>query len=229
MEKWNGFTIDKFVFNDRNKEVYNQEFLQALKMELAKLCGIRLTKEEFQWLENGAIRYIPLNYWEWLRQFTFDTNKINVFLDEEQHLQIEVVDKMYKASLTENERDGIDAFKKVDMSAYTKSVSGMFGGNEQKVKLRFANHLVGAVLDRFGRDSMIIKDGNEHFTVSVNVVVSQQFLAWVFGFGADAEILSPESAREEMKKYIMKMGKEFNYRKDLIVISNILCETRNVL
>ena len=91
----------RFVFNDRNKEVYNQEFLKALKMELAKLCGLRLTKEEFAWLENGAIRYIPLSYWEWLRQFTFDTNKINVFLDEEQHLQIEVVDKMYKATLYE--------------------------------------------------------------------------------------------------------------------------------
>lgn len=110
------------------------------------------------------------------------------------------VDKMFKVSMTDIERDGIEEFKKVDMSAYTKSVFGMFGGNEQKVKLRFANHLVGAVLDRFGRETIVIKDGEEHFTVSVNVVVSQQFLAWVFGFGEDAEIISPEEVRNEMKK-----------------------------
>ncbi len=110
------------------------------------------------------------------------------------------VDKMFKVSMTDIERDGIEEFKKVDMSAYTKSVFGMFGGNEQKVKLRFANHLVGAVLDRFGRETIVIKDGEEHFTVSVNVVVSQQFLAWVFGFGEDAEIISPEEVRNEMQK-----------------------------
>ena len=111
--------------------------------------------------------------------------------------------------MTESEREGIEAFEKVDMSAYTKSVFGMFGGKEQKVKLRFSNHLVGAVLDRFGRDIMVIKDGDEHFTVSVNVVVSQQFLAWVFGFGEEAEIISPEEVRNEMKKQVAAVAKKY--------------------
>lgn len=110
------------------------------------------------------------------------------------------VDKMFRVSMTEDEREGLEEFRKVDMSAYTKSVFGMFGGNEQKVKLRFSNYLAGAVLDRFGRDTIIIKDGDEHFTVSVSVVVSRQFLAWVFGFGEDAEIISPDEVRDEMKK-----------------------------
>lgn len=110
------------------------------------------------------------------------------------------VDKMQKVSLTDEEREGLAEFEKTDMSAYTKTVFGMFGGEEQKVKLRFSNHLVGAVLDRFGRDSIIIKDGDEHFTVTVNVVVSPQFFGWVFGFGKDVEILSPEDVRTEMKK-----------------------------
>ena len=120
------------------------------------------------------------------------------------------VDKMFKVSITDNEREGIKDFEKVDMSAYTKSVFGMFGGNEQKVKLRFANHLVGAVLDRFGRDIIVIKDGDEHFTVSVNVVVSQQFLAWVFGFGDDVEIISPEDVRNEMKKQAEIIANKYN-------------------
>ncbi len=117
------------------------------------------------------------------------------------------VDKMEKVSLTDREREGIKEFEKVDMSAYTKTVFGMFGGEEQKVRLRFANHLVGAVLDRFGRDTIIIKDGDEHFTFTVNVVVSQQFLAWVFGFGNEAEIISPDEVREEMKKQAFAVAK----------------------
>lgn len=110
------------------------------------------------------------------------------------------VDKMQKVSLADGEREGLADFEKTDMSAYTKTVFGMFGGEEQKVKLRFSNHLVGAVLDRFGRDTIIIKDGDEHFTVTVTVVVSPQFFGWVFGFGKDVEIISPEEVRTEMKK-----------------------------
>lgn len=119
------------------------------------------------------------------------------------------VDKMYKVSMTENDREGTEEFKKVDMSAYTKSVFGMFGGNEQKVKLRFTNHLAGAVLDRFGQDIIIIRDGDEHFTVTVNVAVSQQFLAWVFGFGTEAEIISPEEVRKEMQNQAEKITKMY--------------------
>ena len=92
---------------------------------------------------------------------------------------------------------GKDAFRKVDMSADSQRVCGMFRGDEYKVKLRFANHLAGAVIDRFGKDAMLIRDGEEHFTVTIEAAVSPQFFAWVFGFGPEAEILSPESVRRE--------------------------------
>ena len=109
------------------------------------------------------------------------------------------VDKMAKVSLADDEREGTEEFEKVDMSAYTKSVFGMFGGKETKVKLRFSNHLAGVVIDRFGRDIMMISDGDTHFTVTLCVVASQHFLAWLFGFGTEVEIISPASLREEMK------------------------------
>ncbi|MBQ6932432.1 MAG: WYL domain-containing protein, partial [Clostridia bacterium] len=92
-----------------------------------------------------------------------------------------------------------------DMSAYTKSVFGMFGGEEQRVKLRFANHLAGVMIDRFGKDTMLIPDGNEKFTINVDVVPSTHFLAWVFGFGTEAEILSPESVKDEMKNQLKQL------------------------
>lgn len=119
------------------------------------------------------------------------------------------VDKMQKVTLTDGEREGLAEFEKTDMSAYTKTVFGMFGGDEQKVKLRFTNHLVGAVLDRFGRDTIIIKNGDEHFTVTVNVVVSPQFFGWVFGFGKEVEIISPEDVRLEMKKQAKEICKNY--------------------
>jgi len=76
----------------------------------------------------------------------------------------------------------------------------MFSGEEQTVRLRFANHLVGAVLDRFGKDVIVVADGPEHFKVTLNVVTSPKFYAWLFGFGTEVEILSPPSARQEMQR-----------------------------
>lgn len=115
------------------------------------------------------------------------------------------VDKMYGVTMTDEKREGTEVFEKTDMSSYTKSVFGMFGGKEEKVKLRFANHLAGAVIDRFGKDSMLIKDGENHFTISADIVVSPQFFAWVFGFGTDAEVISPENVREKMKNQIQSV------------------------
>lgn len=119
------------------------------------------------------------------------------------------VDKMHGVSMLDEERDGTQAFQKIDMSAYSKSVFGMFGGNEQSVKMRFANYLAGAVIDRFGRDTIILPDGGEHFTVNVNVAVSGQFYAWVFGFGTDAEIIAPADIREGMKERAQKIIEKY--------------------
>lgn len=120
------------------------------------------------------------------------------------------VDKMAEISAAEKCRDGKNAFKKIDMAQYSKEVFGMFTGEIQTVKLRFANHLVGAAIDRFGRDIMIIASDGEHFTVSVDVAVSPQFYAWVFGFGTEVEILSPEPVRAEFKERLLELSKLYN-------------------
>lgn len=112
------------------------------------------------------------------------------------------VDKMESISLLDEERDGLDAYEKLDMAVYARKTFGMFTGEETNVKLRFENHLVGAVLDRLGRDSMLVADGSDHFTVRTDVVVSPQFFAWVLGFGASAQILGPDHVVSAMKEHI---------------------------
>ena len=108
------------------------------------------------------------------------------------------VDKMTNIESAETERSGKELFAGMDMSSYSKQVFGMFTGSEQTVKLRFENRLAGAVIDRFGKEVMLIPDGEEHFTVSADIAVSPQFYAWVFGFGTAVEILAPDSARREL-------------------------------
>ncbi len=112
------------------------------------------------------------------------------------------VDKMTEISSTEEDRDGLDAYQALDMAVYARKVFGMFSGEEESVQLRFENHLVGAVLDRLGQDVFIIADGDDHFTVRADVVVSPQFFAWVTGFGAAAQIIGPDDVVEKMRQHI---------------------------
>lgn len=116
------------------------------------------------------------------------------------------VDKMANIGLTEEERDGQESYAAFDLAAYSRKVFGMFSGEDVAVTLRFENSLVGAVLDRLGREAMLIPDGEEHFTVRCEVALSPLFYAWVFGFGEKARILSPESVVQGMREHIERVS-----------------------
>lgn len=112
------------------------------------------------------------------------------------------VDKMVDISAADAPRDGQEAYEALDMGVYARKVFGMFSGKEERVRMRFDNHLVGAVMDRLGRDVMLVPDGDSHFLVSADVVVSPQFFAWVLGFGALAQITGPETVVRQMAEHL---------------------------
>ncbi len=88
------------------------------------------------------------------------------------------------------------------MARYTTQTFSMFGGEAERLTLEFSNHLIGVVIDRFGKDIPIRKADKEHFRVSVEIVISEQFFGWLFGLGTGARIVSPQSAAERMKKLL---------------------------
>ena len=46
-------------------------------------------------------RFLPRVYWEWLSSFRFQPEKVSIHLDEDRHLNIEITDYLYKATLYE--------------------------------------------------------------------------------------------------------------------------------
>ncbi len=115
------------------------------------------------------------------------------------------VDRMTRISQLSGPRDGKALFEKTDMSTYTTKVFNMFTGQERRVRLRFSERLVDPVVDRFGESAILIPDGEGHFTVTLDVVVSPQFYAWLAPFGRDAEILAPADVREGMVRQLREL------------------------
>ncbi len=112
------------------------------------------------------------------------------------------VDKMVSIQLTDAHRDGKEMFRSFDMGAYAETLFGMFSGAVEEVRLRFANRLAGAVIDRFGAGVSLIPDGDTHFTVCVRAAISEQFYGYLAGFGAAVEVLSPQSVVDGMRQHI---------------------------
>lgn len=120
------------------------------------------------------------------------------------------VDKMLHITLTKDVRDGKEQFKKFDMAVYAKKMFGMFGGSEENVKLECSNDLVGVIIDRFGKEVTIIPVDGEHFTINVDIEVSQQFLAWVVGLGAGAKVVLPENVVDMMREETKRLMEQYN-------------------
>ncbi len=116
------------------------------------------------------------------------------------------VDKMERIRLLKDERDGSELYKDFNPARYAKSVFSMFGGEECEVKLLVDNNFIGVIVDRFGSDLFIVKHDEHSFTVNVNVMLSPQFYAWVFGLGGGVRILAPERAILEFKDKISQLN-----------------------
>jgi len=109
------------------------------------------------------------------------------------------VDKMEAIRLTGEKRVFTEETKQFDPAAYSREVFGMYRGRRQRIKLRFENSLAGVVVDRFGRDIMLIPDGKDHFTLTADVSVSPNFLGWIAGFGGRAAVLFPQSVVDDYR------------------------------
>ena len=102
-------------------------------------------------------------------------------------------------------RDGAEQYRKTALTSTKQAkVFSMYHGETYKVKLRCINYLAGAVIDEFGKDVMLIPDGDNHFTFLADVEVSPPFYAWVATFGRRAKILGPEPVVEGMKEFLQK-------------------------
>ena len=75
--------------------------------------------------------------------------------------------------------------------------------------LRFKREFLGVVIDRFGTEISLRRDGG-FWRARVTVLVSGQFFGWLCGIGGDITIDGPEHVREAYKERLLLLAE--NYR-----------------
>ena len=107
------------------------------------------------------------------------------------------VDRMSDIALSTQARTPCPELTGKALTEHANRLFQMYSGDAVNVKMRFHKSLINVVIDRFGKDIMLIPDGEDHFNFTVNVAVSPMFLSWVMGFGSKAKILYPQAVVDQ--------------------------------
>ncbi len=136
-------------------------------------------------------------------------------LDENKELRTYRVDRMQDVKIL-LENDGRSFYSDYDeeyiklrkadqrIKGYLQRTFSMFSGEPTKVTMCFSNHLIDAVIDKFGIDNGTAYRpvGEDKFLVTTTVEVSDQFFGWLCGFHTDAKIVEPKEVAKQMKSYV---------------------------
>ena len=104
------------------------------------------------------------------------------------------VDKMTDIVVTSLAQQGRDVYPDFHIDTYGEKHFGMYTGREMNVTLRGRRDMAGVVWDRFGQEVILVPDGEEHFTVTLPVVLSPQFFGWLFGLDGGITLAAPAAA-----------------------------------
>lgn len=162
-------------------------------------------KKEMELRKNGALYEVS----PWALSWNDENYYLVAYDSLEQMIKHFRVDKMLNITVTAEKREGKSLFQTFDMAVYAKKMFGMFYAEEQTVKLKCANSLAGVIIDRFGKDVMLIPKDDSYFTVNVKVAVSLQFLAWIIGLGEDVKILEPKTVVDRMNGEINRLIRQY--------------------
>ncbi len=201
-----------FVAN-RIKTMNESIYYNVDKIHGAILADVKISFRYFEWTVEKQMHLKKSGKEYCISPWTLtwaDENYYLIGYDEEADMVKHYrVDKMLSIELTEEKRVGKEHFVDFNTANFAKKTFGMFGGEEQELRMEFENRFVGVVIDRFGKDVVIRKADETHFIVRVNVVVSPQFFGWLSGLGIGAKIVTPNAVRQEYKQFLQELLEQY--------------------
>lgn len=216
--KYEASQLQRQVYTAERIKTSNESiFYNVDNIHQAIASNVQISFQYFNWDVNkkqvlrkdGALYQVS----PWALSWDDENYYLIAFDSAEDKIKHFRVDKMLRIELLSDRREGKLSFQRFDMGAYAKKMFGMFSGEEETVKILCRNELAGVMIDRFGKDVMLVKVDAEHFYVNVKVAVSRQFLAWVIALGDGAKIIAPESVVMEVKKEIERLAIQYDLKK----------------
>lgn len=202
------------VISGRVKTMNESIYFNVDKLHEAIGCDSQIRFKYYQWNVKKEMELRKGGAWYEVSPWGLMWDDENYYLvgydGEEKKIKHYRVDKMLQISVMDKKREGKEEFKEFNMPRYAKSLFGVYGGEEMQITLEAKNEMAGVLIDRFGKEIIIMKVDDEHFQTRVNVAVSNQFLGWIMALGNGVKIVAPEDVVERMKKEIRLLSEMYN-------------------
>ncbi len=162
-------------------------------------------KKEMELRKNGAFYQVS----PWALCWDDENYYLIAYDTEAARIKHYRIDKMLRISSVDQKREGRDSFKDADLAGYTQKYYSMYEGLIETVRIECRNELANVVIDRFGKDIMMIPQDQEHFTVNVNVAMTKLFLGWIFALGDSARIVGPEHVLQQVAAEVRALAERY--------------------
>ena len=197
--------IDRRVKSMNETIYYN---VDAIQEAISK--GVQITFRYFDFGLDGKRKYREKDYQASPYGHCQDNENCYLLAHSPRHgITSYRVDRMTDITQLEEPRTPCPELTGKALVEHANRLFQMYSGEETAVKLRFHRSLVNVVFDRFGRDILLIPDGDDHFVFTVNVAVSPMFLSWVIGFGAKAKVLHPQSVVDSCRAMCLEALQQY--------------------
>ena len=201
------------VISGRVKTMNESIYYNVDKLHDAIGAGCQIRFKYYQWNVHKEMVLRKGGAWyqvsPWVLMWDNENYYLVAYDSEDQKIKHYRVDKMLEISVTDEKRLGQEAFGEFDMPRYSRSLFGMFGGDEVKVTLEVRNDLAGVMIDRFGKDIPMIPIDSERFKAIVTVAVSRQFLGWLIALGDGIRITGPDAVVAQMKEEAVRLANQY--------------------
>lgn len=188
--------IDRRVKSMNETIYYNVDAIQE-----AISLGVQITFRYFDWNLDGQRRYRDKDYTASPYGLCQDNENCYLLAHSPRHGVTHYrVDRMTDIVLTAEKRVPCPELTGARLVEHANQLFQMYSGDRASVKLRFHRSLTNVVIDRFGHDTMLIPEGDDHFTFLVDVAVSPMFLSWIIGFGDKAQIVYPQTVVDRCRE-----------------------------
>ena len=214
VSKYEGKQLQRqVVISGRVKAMNESIYYNVDKLHEAIGAGCQIRFKYYQWNVDKQMELRKDGAWyqvsPWALMWDDENYYLVAFDATDGKIKHYRVDKMLSISVTKEKRLGQEQFKRFDMPRYTKSLFGMYGGEQVKVMLEARNDMVGVIIDRFGKDILIAPVDSERFRVNVDVSMSNQFLGWIMAVGDGVKIVGPDKVVEKMRAEVRRLAEQY--------------------
>jgi len=126
------------------------------------------------------------------------------------HFRLEMITNLAVTTQAARNPDTIPVHgQNFDLGAYLRRSVNMWAGEKVRVKLRCDNYIRDVIRMRFGKHVIMVDDGPNHFTVTVEAADNTGLYQWLARQGTRLTVLAPDSVRSNYVRYLRSVLEQY--------------------